>query len=467
MTHPQPAKTPHRPSLRTWADRPLTDCSFFTSVMHYLLRVLLITISEFNKNDISLRSSALTYTILLSLVPMLALSTAVVKELGGGDQLRKAAYMYLATLEKSQSFKTTDRIDHIAPWATTTQEETKEETNLTGHLRSAVDTLFNYVDKTNFATLGTIGVIGVLIGVLLMLSHIESAMNVIWKVSAARQIPRKIADYLTLMILLPISVNVAFAAGAFLKSPALALRMDRLIPFEWLQSLLLKPIPIFFISLTFYAMYIFFPNTRVKNLPAVVAALLAALVWFMVQNVYIGLQLGVSNYNAIYGSFATLPLFILWMYLGWVFILTGAQLAYAFQNVTTYRLVPFSGSPSLKLGAAFDIMDHIYTSLACQKPVTAQTLAGSLPHYYPQIITEALDKLITAGVVHVSQTDSRLLPALPPEQYERQKVVNIILGTEAPDTAGGILSRRAIAAAGTQSDQDILPATGVKNNHSD
>ncbi len=161
-------------------------------------------------------------------------------------------------------------------------------------------------------------------------------------------------------MLLPISINVAFAAGAFLKSPALALQMDRLIPFEWLQSLLLKPIPIFFISLTFYAMYIFFPNTRVKNLPAVVAALLAALIWFMVQNVYISLQLGVSNYNAIYGSFATLPLFILWMYLGWVFILTGAQLAYAFQNVKTYRLVPFSGSPSLKLGAAFDIMDHIY-----------------------------------------------------------------------------------------------------------
>ncbi len=461
MTDPHPAKTPHRPSLVTWADNPLPDCSFFTRAMHYLLRVLLITLSEFNKNEISLRASALTYTILLSLVPMLALSTAVVKELGGGDQLRKAAYMYLATLEQSNSFKTTDRVDHIVPWNATPQEET----NLTGHLRSAVDTLFDYVDKTNFATLGTIGIIGVLIGVLLMLSHIESAMNAIWKVSAARPIPRKIADYLTLMLLLPISINVAFAAGAFLKSPALALQMDRLIPFEWLQSLLLKPIPIFFISLTFYAMYIFFPNTRVKNLPAVLSALLAAVVWFMVQNVYISLQLGVSNYNAIYGSFATLPLFILWMYLGWVFILTGAQLGYAFQNVKTYRLVPFSGSPSLKLGAAFDIMDHVYDSLACQKPVTAGSLADSLPHYYPQIIREALDKLISAGLVHVSQTDNRLFPAFPSEQYERQKVVDIILGTEAPDTAGGVLSRSAIAAAGTQSDQDILPALGKRDNN--
>ncbi len=120
--HPHPAKSPHRRSLITWADRPLTDRSFFTRAVHYLLRVLLITISEFNKNEISLRSSALTYTILLSLVPMLALSTAVVKELGGGDQLRKAAYMYLATLEQSHSFKTTDSVDHIAPWSTRNQK---------------------------------------------------------------------------------------------------------------------------------------------------------------------------------------------------------------------------------------------------------------------------------------------------------------------------------------------------------
>ncbi len=449
MTPADPARTSHRPSLIKWADSPLTARSPFTSALHYLLRILLITIAEFNKNEISLRSSALTYTILLSLVPMLALSTAVVKELGGGDQLKKAAYMYLASLEQNHSFKTSDSIDHVVPYSSKPQEEI----NLTGHLRSAVDTLFDYVDKTNFATLGTIGIIGVLIGVLLMLSHIESAMNAIWKVSAGRPIPRKIADYLTLMLLLPISINLAFAAGAFLKSPALALRLDSLIPFEWLQSFLLKPIPVFFVCLTFYVMYIFFPNTRVKNLPAVIGALLAAVIWFMVQNIYISLQLGVSNYNAIYGSFATLPLFILWMYLGWMFILTGAQVAYAFQNVTTYRLVPFSGSPSLKLGAAFDIMDHLYASQASQKTVTAGSLAESLSHYYPLIINETLDKLTQAGVIHSSQTDERLLPAFPLEQYDRQKIVNIILGTEAPDTAGGTLSRRAIEAAGTTSNQ--------------
>ena len=229
--------------------------------------------------------------------------------------------------------------------------------------------------------------------------------------------------------------------------------MDKLIPLEWLQSLLLKPLPIFFIALTFYVMYIFFPNTRVKYFPAAVGATLAALLWFMVQNVYITLQLGVSNYNAIYGSFATLPLFLVWMYLGWIFILTGAQVAFAFQNEKTYRLLPFRGSPSLKLGAAFDIMDYIYTAFTTGGPVTARDLANKLCHYSPLIIEDALGELICSGMVHTSQKDDRLLPIVPADQFDRQEIVNIVLGTDSPDTTGGNLSRKAIEAAGKQSGQ--------------
>ncbi|MGB3209578.1 MAG: YihY/virulence factor BrkB family protein [Desulforhopalus sp.] len=446
MTPPQSLKATTGSSLATWADRQVTDCSRFTLAVHYLLRVFLITLTEFKKNELSIRSSALTYAILLSLVPMLAMSTAIVKGLGGGDQLRKAAFTYIETLDRSTGSEMS------GPAENSPQQSTQIPmigTNLMGHLRSALDRLFDYVDRTNFATLGTFGVVGIMVSVLLVLGHIESAMNAIWKVIAARSLLRKVADYLTLMILLPISINIAFAASAFLTSPVLALKMDRFIPFEWLQSLLLKPVPIFFITLTFYLMYIFFPNTKVKTIPAVIGASLAAALWFIVQNVYISLQLGVAKYNAIYGSFATLPLFLVWMYLGWIFILTGAQVAFAFQNEKTYRLVPFSGSPSLKLGAAFDIMDHIYTAFSARRPVTATNLAENLPHYSPPIIKDAVDDLTRAGIIYITQTDDRLFPSAPSEQYDRQKIVGIILGIEAPDTTGGKLSRKAIEAAGT------------------
>jgi membrane protein len=449
MTVSKPYNLFDRSSLRAWADRPINDSSLLTSAAHYLLRVLLITLTEFEKSELSLRSSALTYTILLSLVPMLAMSTAVVKGLGGGDQLRKVTYTYIDSLERDKSAKMSDADEQSRSMALPLP--TEKITDLTGHLRTAVDRLFDYVDRTNFTTLGTIGMVGILISVLLVLGHIESAMNTIWKVSIARSIQRKISDYLTLMILLPISINITFAASAFLNNPALASKMDILIPFDWLQSLLLKPIPILFITMTFYAMYIFFPNTKVKSRPAAIGALLAALLWFSVQNVYINLQVGVANYNAIYGSFASLPLFLVWIYLGWLFILTGAQVTYAFQNEKTYRLVPGKDSPSVKLGAAFDIMDHIYTAFTKQAPVTARNLAGYLPYYTPVTVADTLDELMQAGMIHVSQTDDRLLPMSPVEEYDRQKIVSIILGTDAPDTAGGITSRKAIEAAGMQS----------------
>ncbi len=460
MSPPQRSKLHAAHSLKNWADKPIDNGSFSTSAMHYLLRILLITVSEFKKSELSLRSSALTYTILLSLVPMLAISTAVVKELGGGDQLRKAAYSYIETLETDNFFSITDPLNKLTRMAT---QPVEKNTGLTEHLRSAVDTLFDYVDKTNFATIGTFGVVGILLSVLLVLGHIESAMNAIWKVSTSRPILRKIADYLTLMVLLPISINVAFAASAFLKNPTLAEKMDRLVPFPWLQSLLLKPVPIIFITLTFYMMYIFFPNTKVKNIPAVIGATLAAFLWFLVQNVYISLQIGVANYNAIYGSFATLPLFLVWIYLGWIFILTGAQVTFALQNVATYRLTPLTTAPSLKLSAAFDIMDYIYSAFAARKPVTAISLAGNLCHYSQLTLQDALNDLIKAGVVHLSQTDDRLLPISPLEQYDRRQIVNIILGTEAPDTAGGILSRKAIKAAGTKSDLHHEAVTTTEN----
>jgi membrane protein len=431
-------------SLKTWADKQTANPWLLPAAVRYLVRLILITAQEFKHNELSLRSAALTYTVLLSLVPVLAISTAVVKGLGGGDQLRKAASTYIETLEEKKSAPHQEELNETSP-AEPISPTTEE--NLTGHLRSAVDKLFDYVDKTNFATLGTIGIVGILYTVIMVLSSIEEAMNAIWKVTAGRSLLRKIADYIALLILMPISINVAFAASAFLKNPALASKMNMLIPFPWLQVLLLKAVPVLIIALTFYVMYIFFPNTKVKTFPALFGSILAAILWFAVQNIYIALQIGVSNYNAIYGSFATFPLFLVWIYLGWMFFLTGAQVAFAFQNVKAYRLVPLTAASSLKLAAAFDIMDSVYRAFTAGQSVTAETLAANLPPYSPPLIAESLAILKAADVIHTSQSDERLLPTSPSEQYDGKAVVEIILGTEAPDTDGGTKSIMAIEAA--------------------
>ena len=430
-----------------WLARPQEKQRGPVTLLRYFLRLLLITLRQFKRNDLSLRSSALTYAILLSMVPMLAMSTAVVKGLGGGDQLREAAYSYLDTLEKVQ--ETTEHTGEVSQQEVNLPKPDVElpATNLTGHLRSAVNQLFDYVDRTNFATLGTFGVIGIFLSVIMVLGNIETAMNSIWQVASSRPILRKIADYLTLLILLPLSLNLAFASSAFLKNPSLALKIDLYIPLHRIQALILQALPVFFITISFYVMYIFFPNTKVKTVPALIGATIAACCWLFIQNVYITMQIGVAKYNAIYGSFATFPLFLVWIYLSWIFILAGAQIAYAIQNEKHFNINKQQVSPSMKLSAAFDIIDHVFKAFANGEHLTSKQLTQTLSSYTPEMITSLTTTLIESDIITCTEEDERLLPLFPEDKYEPSTVIEIILGKEVPETTGGQLSRTAIQAA--------------------
>lgn len=452
---PQPNHMEHIENYRSniwstylnWLTSPEEKKRGPVTLLRYLLRLLLITVRQFKSNDLSLRSSALTYAILLSMVPMLAMSTAVVKGLGGGDQLREAAYSYLETLEKVN--KSTDHTEVVPQQESNLPEDATKapQTNLTDHLRSAINQLFDYVDRTNFATLGTFGVIGILLSVLMVLGNIETAMNSIWQVASSRPILRKIADYLTLLILLPLSINLAFASSAFLKNPKLALKIDFYIPLDWIQALILQALPVFFITISFYVMYIFFPNTKVKTLPALIGAAIAACCWLFIQNVYITMQIGVAKYNAIYGSFATFPLFLVWIYLSWIFILAGAQIAYAIQNEKYFNINRHKTTPSIRLSAAFDIMEHVFQAFTSGDHLTQKHLIQALPSYTPEIITSLTTTLIDRDIITTTEEDERLLPLFPESKYDPSAVVEIILGKEAPETTGGKRCRTAIQAA--------------------
>jgi len=433
-----------------WADKSTGTLPRWQQPLHFLFRLLCIVLKELQKNDLSLRSGALTYTILLSLVPLLAFSTAAVKGLGGGDHIRDAAYSYLQTFEPDATAKPADSspktVQGRASASGNVPAPTQSE-SLTAHLRTAVDTLFDYVDRTDFATLGTIGMGGMVVTIILVLSHIEAAMNTIWKVESGRSIARKIADYLTLLILMPISINVAFAASAFLKNPTLAAKINLLIPFPWMQTLLLKALPILFITATFHIVYLFFPNTKVKTLPSLIGALLAATLWFMVQNLYITLQIGVARYNAIYGSFATLPLFLVWIYLCWLFILIGAQFSYALQNFRSYRLASLRTTPALELSAAIDIMSSLYKNFREQAPLTITTLKDLLPEYSAEILEKVVGMLNRNGLLHWSTQDDRLLPDVPEETFQQHAVISAIFGDVVLNGEGGDLTRKALASA--------------------
>ncbi len=453
-------------SLTSWVDSPPPTGFPPVAWGHKLSRILLITVREFQLNNLSLRSGALTYTILLSMVPMLAMSTAVVKGLGGGDQLREVVYRYIDTLEQSSPIELTVPVPDDKNAEPPALPVEAEPAGLTSHLRSAADQLFDYVDRTSFATLGTFGMLGIFLTVILVLNNIEAAMNAIWQVEAGRSLIRKVTDYLTLMVLMPISINVALAAGTIMESQSLGIHLDTFIPTDWIQLVLLKGVPVFFLSITLYIVYLFFPNTKPKTIPTLIGAVLAGTLWFITQNIYISLQIGVAKYNAIYGSFATVPLFLVWIYFGWFFVLLGAQVAYAIEKNDRYQLVVTPDAPSIKLSAALDLCSVVGKHFQDTTGVDLDTASRQLPAYTIKQLEEASDTLVSAGLIHHSRESNKLMPSMPTESIAAKKIIEAVLGTMTPDSFGGRVSAEAVQAA-TQSSTDkdrITGETGAAKN---
>jgi membrane protein len=426
---------PFSPSqLYDWADQqdPHQKRTVLQKFAHSLCRIVLITVQEFRKNELSLRAAALTFTVMLSLVPILAMSTAVVKGLGGGDQLKNVVYSYVGTFAGNEQ-----QTPYNSGEDQTTIEKKDASSSLTQHLYSAIDQLFAYVERTNFATLGTFGIAGIFLSVILVLGNIEMAMNAIWHVDSGRSAMRKIADYLALLVLMPISINVGIAAGTILKNDALLAKFSIILPFVWMQTLILKLIPVLFLALTLYVIYLFFPNTKVKTIPAMVGALFAGFFWFQVQNVYITMQVGVAKYNAIYGSFATLPLFLVWIYFGWIFILAGAQIAYAYQHKDSFHLTSKESPASMRLAIAYDILDYVQQCFEDEQNATSEGFAEKYPMHDQRVISDTLNQLEKQGLIHQTVESQFLKPSLPRQRVDYKKVVQAIVGAEYSETEGG------------------------------
>ncbi|MBC8208806.1 MAG: YihY/virulence factor BrkB family protein [Desulfobulbaceae bacterium] len=426
--------------LLIWADqRP--GSSSRRDPVRALVRICLITLREFQRNKLSLHASALTYIILLSLVPMLAMSTALVKGLGGDGQLQLLVYSYIETFEDNELWPdapSSENSPETAPSATST-------VGLTDHLRSAADRLFDYVNNTNFTTLGTVGVVGIFISVILVFGNIEKAINSIWHVKQGRSLLRKVSDYLTLLILMPLSVNIGLAASTILKNPSLSAKFNFFLPLAWMQTVTLTLIPVLIITLTLAVVYVFFPNTKVKTLPALAGGLFAGSLWYLTQNLYISLQVGVAKYNAIYGSFATLPLFLIWIYLGWIFILTGAQIAYACQQ-HDYRLIPKKSSPASQLAAACDIIIQVHQAFLEQNTLDEKQLHALSPHCPTHLIQETTQQLISGGLLHHTD-EQNLIPATPLDQIAPEAVISAIFGNNDHHSPGDLLSAAALKQA--------------------
>ena len=267
------------------------------------LRIFFVTFKEFFANKVQIRASALTYNTMLSIVPVLALVFGIAQ--GFGLQQKLEAEI-IARFHQQQEV-----------------------------LQMLLSFVRRMLARTQGGIIAGVGVIVLLWSVMRILASIESAFNDIWQVKKARTWTRKFSDYLSIMLVAPVFLIASSSATVFLTTHVSSLIHSWHLPaiLQWLTHVGLDLIPYVLIWLTFTIVYMVFPNTRVKFFSALAAGILAGTTFQILQWGYVKFQLMLSGYGAIYGSFAALPLFMIWLQLSWTIVLFGAELSYAIQHI--------------------------------------------------------------------------------------------------------------------------------------
>ena len=263
------------------------------------------------------QASALTYSTLLAIVPMLAVVFAIARGFGYNK--------------------------YIEVWF---REVLASQPQVADAIISFVN---SYLIHTKSGIFLGVGLIFMLYTVLMLVNNVEETFNQIWQVNNSRPIIRSFANYLAMFFLFPIIIVISTGLSIFMET--VAGKMDDFVILEPIVHKLFSFFPFMLMSLLFIFLYVYMPNTKVRFSCAIIPGILAGLAMYLLQIAYIHSQLWVTGYNAIYGSFAALPLFMLWVQISWAICLFGAQLTYTNQNLNRigFNLEPLDIHPHVDM----------------------------------------------------------------------------------------------------------------------
>ena len=338
------------------------------NMLYSAIKIITLSIREFVQGRVINKASALTYSTLLAIIPILAILFAIARGFGLSNLLEDQFRM-----------------------------------GLEGQALSA-ETILSFIDSyLSHAKSGIfigVGIIMLFYTVLLLTNNMEQTFNSIWQVKKHRSIYRKMTDYFSMLLLLPLLILLSSGISIFMST-----FMKNMQEFT-----LLAPIIKFLVRLTpyvltwgmFTALYIFMPNTKVKFKYAILPGILAGSAFQAFQYLYIGSQIWVSRYNAIYGSFAAIPMFLLWTQISWSICLFGTQLCYVAQNLRNFSFSKETENISRRY---HDFLCILIMSLICKRfqtdepPYTAETLSDE--HKIPiRLTTTILYELQDLHLIH-------------------------------------------------------------------
>jgi membrane protein len=362
---------------------PLSEISKGRIFLFKQLKIIMLAARGFSNDKVQLRASALTLYSLLSIIPFAAIAFAIAKGFALDQKLELLIHNNFNAHQE------------VLNWL----------------LNSAT----NAIKETRGGYMAGVGMIILFWSVMSLLHHIENSFNHIWQVRTSRPWYRKFTDYITIMLIAPVFIILSSSIKVFIGTE-LAEFMTKapiLDFFKPVISFLFQFAPYLISWIVLTILFIIMPNAKVKFVPALISGVVAGTILQILQWMYVDLQFGITKLNAIYGSFAAVPLLILLLQSSWIVVLLGAELTFANQNFLNYELESVSRNISnyQKRALVIMIMHMIIRNFSVgEKPISAETISHSLkiPVRLARDILQDLTNATLVSVLHENEHKERL-----------------------------------------------------------
>ena len=378
------------------------DLSRTKSFFIKYLKMVIVALRGFYEDKCYLRASALTFYSLLSIVPVVAMVFGIAKGFGFQNVLQERL------LERFSA-----------------QEEV---------MMQVINFAQSLLENTKGGVVAGIGVAILFWSVIKVLGNIESSFNDIWGVKKPRPWGRKFTDYLSIILIGPLLLIMSSSITVFITTQVTFIT-EKFIPLGSVSSiifLMLKIVPYCIVWVLFTFIYIFIPHIKVRFTSGLLAGIVAGTFYEVAQWAYISFQVGVAKYNAIYGGFAVLPLFLVWLQISWLVVLFGAEISFAHQNVDMYEFEPdcLQASGAFKKLLSLQITHLLVRNFSQGTPPSTATSIAHALGIPIRLVRQILFELVASNVVSEVKTqeykETAYQPARDGETLTIKYVINAL-----------------------------------------
>jgi membrane protein len=409
-------------------------------VLSTALRYLYAVLRDFFSGQLTMRAMSLVYTTLLSIVPLLAFSFSVLKGFGIHEQIQDQMYLFLEPLG-DRGVEITDKVMSLVY-------------NVDGRVLGGVSLAFFMWTAIS------------------MVQKVEESLNYVWYVSEPRSFARRFTEYMAVLMIGPVAIFIALGMITALQNQSI---VQYLLQNEIVGPLFVatsKLTPYFIVAGVFAFLYWFMPNTRVRVMPALLGGLAGGFIWASMVIIFTTFIVTASARQAVYASFAIAIVTLIWLYLNWLTLLIGAQLAFYIQHPEYLRIGRQEPrlSNSMRERLALNIMLLVgRTFRDPQQTLGIEALADAL--HIPSLTLEPILRDLEDNGLLTSNEKDELLPGRETAQIRLNEILNVVrsqggtgsyrepLWEEHVDRLGKRLDDASMAAVGDLTLVDLIDET--------